>query len=742
MAIEVGQQLLHYRLIEKIGEGGMGVVWKAMDTRLDRPVALKFLRDDRDNGPDRLNLLKHEARAVAALNHPNIVTIYAVEEIDNTALLVMELVEGKSLDRIIPERGLSLGTFYNMAGLLLGAVTAAHDRGILHGDLKPANILVRQDGQMKIMDFGLARLLPKSETITRSDESPTVTLEMKSETITRSDESPTVTLEMRIQGTMQYMSPEQLRGELIDARADIFAVGVVLHEMLVGRVPFIADRPADLISAILRDEPPLVHESCSDVPEPLARLVQRCLAKTPDRRVQTARDVLNQLAEIRSEPRSGKSVRSIAVLPFTDMSPEKDQDYFCEGIAEEVLNALTSIEGLRVASRSSTFRFNRPDADSREIALQLGVTTLLEGSVRKAGDRVRITVQLVNASDGYQLWSERYDREMQDIFEIQDEIAQRVVEALKIALTPTERKALSKPKARELEAYEHYLRGRRFFYRLTRKNLEFGREMFERAIEIDPQYALAHCGLADCYSFHYLWYEQRPEFLEGAERASKRAVELSPELAEAHASRGLAFPWGEDCGDEAEMHFETALRLNPRLFEANYFFARDCLARGQLEKSARLFERAVEVRPEDYQAALLLPQVYSALGLDEKSKRAAQHGLEIAERHLQLNPDDVRALYLSSARWIKVGDRERGLVLARHALQLEPDEPTVLFNVACTFAQSGLTEEALDHLEKATSRGFGHRKWIEHDSDLDSLRDHPRFKSLMKRLAKEARRPV
>jgi adenylate cyclase len=358
--------------------------------------------------------------------------------------------------------------------------------------------------------------------------------------------------------------------------------------------------------------------------------------------------------------------------------------------------------------------------------------------VRKAGDRVRITVQLVNASDGYQLWSERYDREMQDIFEIQDEIAQRVVEALKIALTPTERKALSKPKARELEAYEHYLRGRRFFYRLTRKNLEFGREMFERAIEIDPQYALAHCGLADCYSFHYLWYEQRPEFLKGAERASKRAVELSPELAEAHASRGLAFPWGEDCGDEAEMHFETALRLNPRLFEAHYFFARDCLARGRLEKAARLFERAAEVRPEDYQAALLLPQVYAALGLHDKSKRSARSGLEIAERHLQLNPDDVRALYLSSGQWIKTGDIERGLSLARQALALEPEEATVLFNVACTFSQAGLTDEALDHLENSLKRGFGHRKWIDHDSDLDPLRDHPRFKSLMGWLADRA----
>ncbi len=717
MALAAGQELLHYRLIEKVGEGGMGVVWKAVDSRLDRPVALKVLRDDHADGRERMARLRHEARAVAALNHPNIVTIHAVEEVDDTALLVMELVEGKSLDRIIPEGGLSMGTFYNMAGLLLRAVIAAHERGILHGDLKPANVIVNEDGQMKIMDFGLARLMPTTENVTLPDD------------------SPTVTLETRIQGTMQYMSPEQLRGEPIDARADIFAVGVVLHEMLLGSVPFNADRPADLISAILRDDAPLAHERCSDVPEPLARLIHRCLAKDPDQRVQTARDVLNQLEEIRNEARSGKSVRSIAVLPFADLSSEKDQEYFCEGIAEEILTALTSIEGLRVASRGSTFRFSRQGIDSREIALQLGVTTLLEGSVRKSGNRVRVTVQLVNASDGYQLWSERYDREMQDIFEIQDEIARRVVGALKIALTPTERKALSKPKARQLEAYEHYLRGRRFFYKLTRRNLEFSREMFERAIEIDPEYALAHCGLADCFAFLYLWYEQRDEFIRGAETASRRAVELSPELAEAHASLGLALTWCEDCADAAEKHFETALRLNPRLFEAYYFFARDCLARGRLEKAARLFERAVEVRPEDYQAALLLPQVYSALGREEKSRRAGQRGLEIVERHLQLNPDDVRALYLASGRWVQAGDRDRGLTLARQAIELEPEEPTVLFNAACAFAQAGALDDAIDYLDKALVHGFGHRRWIENDSDLDPLRDHPRYEKVMERLA-------
>jgi serine/threonine protein kinase len=374
MALLESDRLLgQYRLVEKIGEGGMGVVWKAIDTRLDRPVALKFLPDECGRDPRRLQQLEHEARTIAALNHPNIVTIHAIEEIEGTRLMVMELVEGKSLDRIIPEGGLSMGTFYNMAGLLLGAVTAAHDRGILHGDLKPSNIVVSSDGRMKILDFGLARVTPRSGPVPEADESRTETLD-----------SP-------IRGTIQYMSPEQLRGQPLDARSDIFALGVVLFEMLLGRLPFTGDRPADLISSILRDAPPQANQSCSAVPEALAQLLRRCLAKDPDRRVQTARDVLVQLEEIRNDARSDKTVRSIAVLPFADMSPDRDQQYFCEGIAEEVLSALTSVEGLRVSSRSSSFRFRSADADSRTIGLQLGVTTLLEGSVRKAGDRVRIT---------------------------------------------------------------------------------------------------------------------------------------------------------------------------------------------------------------------------------------------------------------------------------------------------------------------------------------------------------------
>jgi len=470
---------------------------------------------------------------------------------------------------------------------------------------------------------------------------------------------------------------------------------------------------------------------------------------------------------------------SIAVLPFLNMSGDPEQEYFSDGITEDIITELSRFSTLFVIARNSSFTYKGQATKVQDIGTELGVQYVVEGSIRKAGNRVRVTAQLIDATTGAHVWAERYDRDLEDIFALQDEIVMRVFAELAVNLTEGDRaRTLSRDtnnlkswllgkeayseylkftregnlRARELwraaleldpnmssplagMAFTHHFDARRGWSADRAASVRLGIELAERAIEIDPEYALAHCGLADCFSFHYLWYEQRQEFLDGAERASKRAVELSPELAEAHASRGLAFSWCEDCADAAETHFETALRLNPRLFEAYYFFARDCLARGRLEKAARLFERAVEVRPEDYQAALLLPQVYVALGLDKKAEQASQRGLEIAERHLQLNPDDVRALYLSAGSWIKAGDRERGLRLARHALKLEPDEPTVLFNSACTFAQAGLIDEALDHLELGLNRGFGHRSWIEHDSDLDPIRDEPRFKSLMERLA-------
>ncbi len=438
--------------------------------------------------------------------------------------------------------------------------------------------------------------------------------------------------------------------------------------------------------------------------------------------------------ELRAEMESGKvePARSIAVLPFADMSPERDQGYFCEGIAEEILNALAKIQSLRVAARSSAFQFKDRSVDLREVGRRLDVNTLLEGGVRKAGDRVRITVQLINVADGYQLWTDRFDRQIQDIFAIQDEISQNVVQALQVTLSPKEERAMERQVA-DIKAYDYYLRGRQFLDQTSRRGFEFARQMFQRAVEIDPGFGQAHAGIAECHSWLFSWFGRGEGDLAEADRASRKAVELAPDLAEAHASRGFALSLGER-SEEAAGEFETAIELDPKLFEAYYFYGRDLFSRGEFERAAELLEKASEVRPEDYQAPLLLPQVYRSLGRSEDEKEAWRRGLERVERHLDLNPDDARALCLGSTALLGQGERERAMDWVERALALRPDDPTTLYNCACFYSLAGEVERSLDCLERAVGTGFGLRDWIEHDSDLDPLRDHPRYQQLLTRM--------
>ena len=424
---------------------------------------------------------------------------------------------------------------------------------------------------------------------------------------------------------------------------------------------------------------------------------------------------------------------SIAVLPFLNMSADKDQEYFCDGIAEDILNDLTSIEGLHVVARTSSFAFKGENRDIREIGIQLEAQTIVEGSVRKAGNRLRITTQIVNVADGYHLWSERYDRELEDVFAIQEEIAKNIVGALKIKLNEREKRALEKVKTQDVQAYDFYLRGREFFHQARRKNIHYATEMFTQAIEKDPNFALAFSGLADCYSFLFMYFENNQQYIEQSEAASKRAVELDPELAEAHAARGLAVSLSMHY-DEAEEEFEKAIKLNPKLYEAHYFYARTCMQRGKMEKAVLLFKRAGEVRPEDYQAAVLLSSAYQRLNLHAEAETAAHRSIELVEKHLRFNPDDARALYLGGIILVNLGEVEKAISWAERALTIDPDDPGVLYNLTCIYSLAGKIEQALDCFETAIQSGFAAREWIENDLDLDPIRNHPRFQIALKAL--------
>ncbi|MDX1643520.1 MAG: protein kinase [Thermoanaerobaculia bacterium] len=726
----IGQTLSHYRILSKLGEGGMGTVYVAEDERLGREVALKVLSDEWSSDPEHLRRFQREARAVAALDHPNIVTIFSVEEVDGVRFFTMGLVKGETLDKSIPPDGYELDEMLDIAIPMTDALSAAHARGITHRDLKPSNVMLTEDGWVKLLDFGLAKLYDQ-------DVEPT-SEEAETEAITRAGV---------VLGTVPYMSPEQVQGLPVDHRSDIFSLGVIFYELLTGERPFRGESSAALVSSILRDTPREVTRIKASIPARVSGILARCLEKDVRSRFQSVDELREELTKLRQTGSGARAAAeeeeesgpSIAVLPFADMSPDKDQDYFCEGIAEELINGLGAIQGLRVASRTSSFQYKGEALDVREIGKNLGVKTILEGSVRKAGNFLRITAQLVNVADGYRLWSERFDREMKDVFAIQDEITESIVNALEVTLSPKERRALQNVATRNAEAYDFYLRGRKFFYQRSARAMQFALQMFDKAIETDPNYALAYCGKADCCSTLYLHNEATEENRRLADEASAKALELDPDLAEAHASRGLALLLGEDY-ERAEAEFETAIRLNPKLFEAYYFYARACYTQGKFAKSAQLFEKASEVRPEDYQALLLLRQALIGMGTPpEQVSEASVRALRNVERHLELHPDDVRALYLGANALIYLGNREKAINWAGRALLLEPDDPNVAYNVACVYSQAGEVEKAIDHLERAGGPQGANLAWIERDSDFDPLRDHPRFQALLERL-REAER--
>jgi len=431
--------------------------------------------------------------------------------------------------------------------------------------------------------------------------------------------------------------------------------------------------------------------------------------------------------------RRKEKIRSIAVLPFADLSAERDQEHFSDGVAEEILNALSKVGGLHVPARTSCFAFRGVSLDAREIGKRLGVETLLDGSIRKAGKRVRISVQLVDASNGYQLWSERFDREIEDIFAIQDEIARSVLESLGLALSEREEFRFLKPSTRNIEAYEAYLRGRKLYHKWTRQSVEFARQMFERALKIDPDFAAAWAGLANVHVDLFRWGRQARD-LEEAQRASECALKLNPNSAEAHVSVGQALAIQRRYS-EAAIAFDRAIKEDPTLFEAYYLYGRLLFESGEVEKAVKMFEKAQAARPDDFESRVLRGQALTALGRRDDARRANELAVESIEKHLELNPDEARAYSLGASVLIRLGETERSKQWTEQAITLVPNDPLILYNAACNWALLGEDDRALDGLERALEAGVAVADWIQHDPDFGSLRSHPRFQTIVKRIA-------
>jgi len=695
----------------------MGTVHRAMDPELERTVALKMLPDHLADDLDRLARFQQEARALAAVNHPNIVAIHSVEEADGVRFLTMELVEGRTLANVIANGGVGHGEFFDIAMGLTAALEAAHAEGITHRDLKPENVMLTPAGDVKVLDFGLAKLMRVRQLAGSASTS-----------------TETLLSDARVVGTPHYMSPEQAQGAPADARSDIFSLGAMLYHLATGHRPFRGTTSAECLVSLLRDHPTAAANISPDCPAAVSRLLDRCLAKQPEHRVATAVDLRRELEEARCLVEAAdERAHSVAVIPFADLSEDQDQKYFCAGIAEEIINALTKLEGLKVLSRMSSFQYGALGGDSRDIGRQLGVRTLLEGSVQKFGERLRVMAQLISVDDGCHIWSQRFDREREDIFEVQDEIAQSVARALQLAIAPAANTRLVGARTHNVTAYDFYLRGREFFRRWGKRNTRIAQRMFEQAVELDPDFASAHAGLADTYSYLYMYINSSRDNLAGADRCSERALDLDPALAEAHAARGLALSLSKQHAAAAKA-FDTAIELDPYLFEPHYFAARDLVVQGRYEEAVDAYSRSAAVNPEDYQIPVLTAQIHHALDQPDLEEAANRRGMTLAEKAILLNPEDARACYMGASAMIRLGQKERGLMWARRALALDPDDPAILYNVACAFAGVGKIDDAIECLECTVMLGAAYKDWMVNDADLDPLRETSRFKELIESL--------
>ncbi|OGU71250.1 MAG: hypothetical protein A2V93_12795 [Ignavibacteria bacterium RBG_16_34_14] len=767
----IGQTISHYKILEKLGEGGMGVVYLAEDTKLERKVAIKFLPRHISVNSEERERFKIEAKAAASLNHPNISTIHSIEEVNEDVFIVMEYIDGEELKNKIKSDPIPIGEVINIAIQIAEGLEAAHKKGIVHRDIKSQNIMITKDSKVKIMDFGLAKI-GRGTQVTQIGSTV---------------------------GTIAYMSPEQTKGDEVDNRTDIWSFGVVLYEILTGKQPFKGDYDQAVIYSILNEEPELE----GNVSERLMYIIAKALSKNKEDRYQSVGELLEDLKQknakfetdqeqvisksllsknwklitagfvvtmlivfglffFNSSSDSVKIKKSIAVLPFTNLSTDSDQEYFADGMAEEIINSLAQIPNLKVSSRTSSFRFKGKEIAIQTIGNELGVGTVLEGSVRKSGNRLRITAQLINVSDGFNLWSNSYERELTDVFEIQDDLSESIVKALQLTLSGNQINSFNTRNLANVEAYNLYLKGRYYWNKRSEEGVNKSIEYFQQTIDIDSTYAQAYAGLGDSYLMLGVYGRRKPEeSISIAKSFIEKALKINNKLAEAYATLGdinIHYDWDLDA---AEKNLKKAIELNPQYANGYHWYSEVLVLRGEFERAYQQSQHALELDPYSLIINAQLGQHYQRGGEFQKAIDQLQKTLEfdstfayayydLGIAYIALNqfndalnyfrkayslaPEDTRILSGLAYSEGLTGSKENAERLGKVLLKRAVSKYVSSYDLAVISLGLGQKDKALEYLEKAYEERGPWMLFLKLNPLFNSLSDDFRFQELFRRI--------